>query len=110
MSKKTNKVVEKIESLSGGVSKKDLSEQTQLLGLMLALGFTVAVCVCAGVLGGIWLDRQRWLPNGVGALIGAIAGLGLAIFWAWMRISRHLSAHPPPVRRKPPLFENHEDK
>ena len=111
---RSNETVEKMDKISGASKKKksrsDLSEQTQLLGLMLSLGFTVTMCIVAGVLGGIWLDRQQWLPDKIGALIGAVLGLLIAFFWSWMRISRHLAAYPPPERRKPALFENHEKK
>ena len=69
-------------------------ELGELLKLFTALGFTVAVGIVGFFLLGLWADRKLsgmgWQAHGVPRILITLFGIGLSIYWAYLRIARHL--------------------
>jgi hypothetical protein len=69
-------------------------EMGELLRLFSALGVTVAVGIVACFLLGLWVDGQLrgmgWRTYNVPKLGGVVLGLGMTMYWAYLRIVRHL--------------------
>ena len=55
-------------------------------GMFGAIGWTVAVPIMLGVLGGLWLDEHHPDPNRSWTLVLLLAGLvaGCAAAWGWI--------------------------
>jgi hypothetical protein len=54
----------------------------QAVGLLSQLGLVIAIPLVAGVLGGVWADRQFGLAP-AGVLVGVFGGLAVGIYGAW---------------------------
>ncbi len=69
-------------------------EMGELLRLFSALGVTVAAGIVGCFLLGLWVDGQLrgmgWRTYNVPKLAGVVAGLGVTMYWAYLRIVRHL--------------------
>lgn len=73
------------------------------LGDLLRMFSSLGLTVCAGILGffllGIWADGKLsaigWQTRNLGRIIGLLIGLGLSLYWAYLRILRHLQKYDP---------------
>jgi hypothetical protein len=69
-------------------------EMGELLKLFSALGITVAVGITAAFFAGVrldgWLEGAGHRTYGMGKIAGLFLGLGLSVYWAYLRIARHL--------------------
>lgn len=72
-----------------------------LLKLFSSLGITITLCIVGSFLLGRYvnniLKNTGINTHGAPAVLFVLAGVGLAVLWAYMRIARHLKK-----------FENHE--
>lgn len=72
----------------------DREELGALLRLFSALGVTVAAGIVGFFLMGLWADGQLremgWRTHGLPRLAGVLLGLGVTVYWAYLRIVRHL--------------------
>ena len=69
-------------------------ELGELLKLFSSLGITVAAGIVGFFLLGMWVDRKLtemgWVTRGVPRILLLLFGLALTIYWAYLRIARHL--------------------
>lgn len=74
-------------------------EMGELLKLFSGLGITVAVGIVGFFLLGLWVDGRLqewgWQTRGVPRVVSVVAGVGLSIYWAYLRIARHLERFAP---------------
>jgi hypothetical protein len=79
----------------------DREEMGALLRLFSALGVTVAVGIVGFFLLGLWVDGQLrdmgWRTYGLPRLGGILAGLGVTVYWAYLRIFKHLQKFETPL-------------
>ena len=72
-------------------------ETGDLLRLFSSLGVTVAAGILGFFLLGLWLDRKLgdmgWRTYGLPRIALLLLGLALTIYWAYMRIARHLDKY-----------------
>lgn len=72
-------------------------ETGDLLKLFSSLGVTVAAGILGFFLLGLWLDRKLrdmgWHTYGLPRVVLLLLGLALTIYWAYMRIARHLDKY-----------------
>ncbi len=75
-------------------SRFEREELGELLRLFSALGITVAAGIAGfffiGVQADKWLAEAGRQSYGLGRIIGLLLGLGGTIYWAYLRIARHL--------------------
>ena len=75
-------------------------EMGELLKLFSALGITVAVGITgfffAGLRADKWLAEAGWRTYGLGKFAGLFLGLGLTVYWAYLRIAKHLKKYEKP--------------
>lgn len=77
-------------------------ELGELLRLFSSLGLTVAV----GILGFFWLGIRvdgklteiGWNTRNLGRIIGLLLGLCLSLYWAYLRIVKHLGKYGPDAK------------
>lgn len=68
------------------------------LGELLRLFSSLGLTVCAGILGFFWLGiladgkltEIGWNTRNLGRIIGLLFGLALSLYWAYLRIVKHL--------------------
>ncbi len=69
-------------------------ELGELLKLFSSLGITMAFGIVAFFLAGMWVDRQLTgmghPTRGAGRIVFLLAGLGMSVYWSYLRIARHL--------------------
>jgi carbon starvation protein CstA len=69
-------------------------EMGELLKLFSALGITVSVGIVGAFFAGMridaWLAGAGWETYGAGKFIGLFLGLGFSVYWAYLRIAKHL--------------------
>ncbi len=69
-------------------------EMGALLRMFSSLGITVAVGIVAAFLFGIWLDdklvEMGYATRGAVRIICTLGGLGITLYWAYLRITKHL--------------------
>ncbi len=74
-------------------------EMGELLRLFSALGVTVAVGIVGFFWLGLWVDRKLsdlgWRTYGVPRLAAVLFGVGVSIYWAYLRIAKHLDKFAP---------------
>lgn len=78
-------------------------ELGELLRLFSSLGITVAV----GILGFFWLGIRidgkltelGWQTRNLGRIIGLLLGLCLSLYWAYLRIVKHLQKYGPNAKK-----------
>lgn len=74
-------------------------EMGDLLRLFSSLGITVAVGILGFFLAGLWVDRRLgemgWQTYGLPRIVAIFLGLGLTVYWAYLRIARHLKKYEP---------------
>lgn len=87
----------------------DREEMGALLRLFSALGVTVAAGIVGFFLIGLWADgalRERgWETHGIPRLGGILAGLAATMYWAYLRIAKHLRTFEIETPRTPPDAE-----
>lgn len=94
---KENEAVKKAKELA---NKRFAREE---LGDLLRLFSSLGLTVCLGILGcfllGIWADGKLnamgWQTRNLGRIIGLLIGLGMSLYWAYLRIKRHLDKYDP---------------
>lgn len=78
-------------------------ELGELLKLFSALGITVALGILGFFLLGLWVDRKLaamgWHTYGAPRIVFTLLGLCLVIYWAYLRIARHLDKYEKPEDR-----------
>lgn len=86
-------------------------EMGELLRLFSALGLTVAAGIVGCFLAGLWVDRELvelgWRTRGLPRIAGVLLGLSLSLYWAYLRIVRHLRKFDPAVHQEK---EKEDDK
>lgn len=69
-------------------------EMGELLRLFSSLGITVALGIVGAFLLGLWVDRKLtgfgWETYGVPRAACLLGGVALTVYWAYLRIARHL--------------------
>lgn len=69
-------------------------EMGELLRLFSSLGITVALGILGFFLAGLWLDRwlaaEGWQTRGLPRIGGIVIGLFFTMYWAYLRIVKHL--------------------
>ncbi|MCD8141450.1 MAG: AtpZ/AtpI family protein [Planctomycetaceae bacterium] len=74
-------------------------EMGELLKLFSGLGVTVAVGIVGFFLLGLWADGRLqewgWQTRGIPRVVGVVVGVGLSVYWAYLRIARHLERFAP---------------
>ncbi len=69
-------------------------ELGELLKLFSSLGITLAFGIVAFFLLGVWLDRRLpawgYETRGLGRIVCLLFGLGMSVYWSYLRIARHL--------------------
>ncbi len=79
-------------------------ELGDLLRMFSALGVTVAAGVTGFFLLGLWLEKkavawgyevQGWLR-----IVFLLLGLGLSVYWAYLRIARHIDKYAPDKKKE----------
>lgn len=79
-------------------------EMGALLKLFSALGITVAVGITGFFFAGVrvdkWLGEMGWRTYGLGKIGGVFLGLGLTVYWAYLRIASHLKKFEKPSARE----------
>lgn len=74
-------------------------ELGDLLRLFSSLGLTVALGILGFFYLGIWTDGKLtalgWQTRNLGRIIGLLLGLGLSLYWAYLRIVAHLRKYDP---------------
>ena len=74
-------------------------EMGELLRLFSALGVTVAVGIVGFFWLGLWVDRKvsdlGWRTYGVPRIVAVLFGVGVSVYWAYLRIARHLDKFSP---------------
>lgn len=80
-------------------------EMGELLQLFSSLGITVAVGIAGFFWAGLWLDRHLtamgWTTHKLPRIAGMLLGVGLTIYWAYLRIARHLDKYDPHNKTTP---------
>ena len=75
----------------------DRGELGALLKLFSSLGITVAFGIVGFFLLGLYVDRRLlemgWNTRGVPRVVFLLAGLGLSVYWAYLRIAKHLEKY-----------------
>lgn len=73
-----------------------------LLKLFSSLGITVAAGIVGFFLLGLYLDRKAsamgYETHGVPKIALLLLGVGLSVYWAYLRIARHLDKYEPKER------------
>ncbi|MCC8167560.1 MAG: AtpZ/AtpI family protein [Planctomycetes bacterium] len=81
-----------------------------LLRMFSNLGITVAVGIVAAFLLGIWLDNKLvemgYVTRGAVRILCTLGGLGLTLYWAYLRIIKHLKTFERNVEKKPPADDD----
>ncbi len=82
--------------------RNDLFERRELgalLKLFSSLGVTVAVGIVGFFLLGLYLERKAaewgWRTGGSIRIAFLLGGLALTVYWAYLRIARHLDKYEP---------------
>lgn len=74
-------------------------EMGELLRLFSALGVTVAVGIVGFFWLGLWVDRKLsdlgWRTYNIPRIAAVLIGVGVSIYWAYLRIARHLDKFAP---------------
>lgn len=74
-------------------------ELGELLRLFSSLGLTVVAGIVGFFLLGLWADGKLadmgWQTRKLGRIIGLVFGLGMSMYWAYLRIMRHLCKYEP---------------
>lgn len=74
-------------------------EMGELLRLFSSLGVTVAVGIVGFFWLGMWVDRKLtnwgWSTYNIPRIAAVLVGVGLTIYWAYLRIARHLDKYAP---------------
>ena len=77
-------------------------EMGELIKLFSSLGITVAVGILGFFVLGLWLDRKLvgmgYATGGMGRIVCLLAGLGLTLYWAYLRIVKHLRKFGPDAK------------
>lgn len=82
-------------------------EMGELLRLFSGLGFTVVIGILGFFLLGVWADGKLaalgYNTRKLCRIAGLLFGLGMSMYWAYLRIMRHLDKFDPNRKRdKPP--------
>ncbi len=79
----------------------DREEMGALLRLFSALGVTVAAGIVGFFLIGLWVDgrlrEMGWQTRGLPRLAGVLVGVGVTVYWAYLRIAKHLRTFETPA-------------
>lgn len=74
-------------------------ELGDLLRLFSSLGITVAAGIVGFFLLGLWVDRKLaglgYETYGVPRVVAVLGGVALVVYWAYLRIARHLEKYDP---------------
>ncbi len=77
----------------------DRGELGALLKLFSSLGVTVAVGILGFFLLGLYLERKAgewgWHTGGAVRIVFLLGGLAMTVYWAYLRIARHLDKYDP---------------
>lgn len=88
-------------------------EMGELLRLFSALGVTVALGILGFFLAGLWVDRQLtemgWQTRSLPRIAGIVLGLAFTMYWAYLRIVRHLRKYDPSPNRPEDEKEEMDD-
>ncbi len=88
--------LKKKEQANTRFAREELGE---LLKLFSGLGVTVAVGIVGFFLLGLWADGRlrEWgyQTRGIPRVAGVVVGVGLSLYWAYLRITRHLERFEP---------------